>query len=78
MTDEAADDNKKVIETITKQRDRPGEEIVDEPDNEAADDEANIKQSVENEAADDETNVEQCDKSRDDIVDEPENEAADN
>ena len=41
--------------------------VVDEPDNEAADEETNIKERVENEAADDETNVEQRDKPGDEM-----------
>ena len=45
-----------------EQRDKPVDEIVDEP---------------ENEAADDEMNVEQRDKPGDEIVDEPDNDAAD-
>ena len=56
MTDEAADDNKKVIETNKEQRDEPRDEIVDEPDNEAAADETNVDQIVDepdNDAADD-------------------------
>ena len=44
-----------------EQRDKPVDEIVDEP---------------ENEAADDEMNVEQRDKPGDEIVDEPDNDAA--
>ena len=62
MIDEAADDNKKVIETNNEQRDKTGDKIVDEPDNEPADDKMN---------------VEQHDKPGDEIVDEPGNEAAD-
>ena len=67
--DEAADDNEKIIERNNEQRDKPGYEIVDEPDNETADDETNVEQrdkpgdeivdEADNEAANDETNVEQ-------------------